>query len=145
MKCPSLAAATNMVTQFASLKFKDDGVEVFWLPPRFYLPTYFEVTTHCQLTYNSTCASDDCCLIKQKVHVASNVTSILVGHVLPGSVCHITLIAVYNPAAIDSGITTTFKIALASEFITMYIYLRRLMLKLHKLSLRFMYAWLEYV
>ena len=72
-------------------------IEVSWTTPR-YLPYWYQQTTSCRLL----CDQESYYLTE--VEVDSSRTASYAKDLLPGSVCLIKLIAVYNPASNDPGI-----------------------------------------
>ena len=81
-----------------------DYVELNWTHPKF-LPERYQLKYMC--TMKRTCAPNH--NINQSVmtnaqNLSSNTTSVRVFDLRPSSICMLFLLAVYNPASIDSGI-----------------------------------------
>ena len=79
-----------------------------WQKPEF-VPDHYQFTTHCQLV----CASTE--YYHNEVPVPAEETTLRVVELMPGSVCRVTLKAVYNPASIDKGLTGTVETSFLSK------------------------------
>ena len=84
------------VSAFAGTDFFD----IFWSPPSI-PPMTYRINVACRLLCNNMEYN------RAKVNRRPYLTTQNVDNLLPGSACTFTLLAVYNPASIDSGITRT--------------------------------------
>ena len=102
--CPS---ATNHTIGTHSLASGFDFVELNWTQPKF-LPERYQLMCVCVTKPSRTpspYSNDSVLTIKQ--NLSSDTTSIRVSHLRPSSKCMLFLLAVHNPASIDSGIMVT--------------------------------------
>ena len=77
-----------------------DRFQISWHTPT-YVPSSYKLSYSCKLIHSESEYT------KRKENLPFSFTSIVVGDLQPGSECVVTLVAVYNPAAIDTGITVT--------------------------------------
>lgn len=86
-------------------KIADRGfhfVEISWDVPD-YEPDHFQLTASCTLI----CDDTSYVYKNSSVTVPSSATSGFLHNLLPGSVCQVKFLAVYNPSTIDPGIKLT--------------------------------------
>lgn len=88
------------MTEFHEIIQSRDSVQCSWKAPE-YLPKEFKLTVECKYD------SEDHNLYSLNTILPPNQTSFILTS-LPAVInCEFTLIAVYNPASIDPGITTS--------------------------------------
>ena len=107
--------ATSLMIPSCSLTSGSDYFELMWKSPQ-YRPEIYERTYLCinLLTCLHNCSVAD--FIRPKVSILhSNSTSFSIRDLRPDSVCVLKLVAVYNPASIDSGIVITSKTLAANK------------------------------
>ena len=108
-KCTFLFLATFRMIK--SLSF-DPGIFSFglsWQKPEF-VPDHYQFIVHCQLF----CAQTG--YYHNDVPLPQIETSLRLCYLRPGSVCQVTVKAVYNPASIDPGLTETVRTAFLSKY-----------------------------
>ena len=90
-----------------SVAFGQDYVMLNWTHPRFQ-PEKYQLNYVC--TMKPTCIPSqetNHSFITKTQNLSSDTTSVTIPDIRPSSICMLFLLAVYNPASIDSGITIT--------------------------------------
>ena len=90
-----------------SLASGSDYVELNWTHPKF-LPERYQLNYVC--TMKPPCAPNrdmNHSVTRNAQNLSSDTTSVRVSDLRPSSICMLFLLAVYNPASIDSGIWVT--------------------------------------
>ena len=84
-----------------------DYVELNWTHPKF-LPENYRLNYICTVKPTSTInhGKNDS-IMENAQNLDSNTTSVRISELHPNSICMVFLLAVYNPASIDSGIAIT--------------------------------------
>ena len=91
--------------QACSLATGLDYIELSWTHPRF-LPESYQLKYMCTLKVTSKYNKKN--YIQEKTRkLNSDTSSVRIPDLHPSSICTLILVAVYNPASIDSGITIT--------------------------------------
>ena len=85
-------------------------IDIMWSAPKL-LPTSYQVGVTCWRMYNGIE------YIRVKLEATPLDTILTIDKLFPGSRCALTLLAVYNPASIDDGITLTIFTLNLSEYI----------------------------
>lgn len=93
-----VAKGTSLMTEFEEFQKGSNYITATWKAPA-YLANHFKLSISC----NYICDHDSLYLMNAYT-VPSYTTSFNFTELAPGSHCYITLIAVYNPASLDSGI-----------------------------------------
>ena len=96
--------ATTQMIRTHSLAFGSDYVKLNWTQPNF-LPEIYELNYMCSM--RSTCTPNfamNNSVTTSAQNLSSETTSVTVSDLCPSSICMLFLLAVYNPASIDSGI-----------------------------------------
>ena len=86
-----------------------DYVELYWNHPKF-LPESYKLKYMCALNDPCISSSEDAensYLMSNIRNLSSDTTSVRISDLRPSSFCTLVLLAVYNPASIDSGIVIT--------------------------------------
>ena len=82
-----------------------DYVEHMWTHPNF-RPQKYQLKYVCTLKPTCTSSHDRSNYIMTETQIlSSDTTSVTIPNLRPSSICMLFLLAVYNPASIDSGIT----------------------------------------
>ena len=81
-----------------SAKADADFIRIKWSAPKF-LPDSYQVDVTCRLMPNETE------YILVNLNARPFATMLTIDKLFPGSLCVFTLLAIYNPASIDDGIT----------------------------------------
>ena len=127
----STTTATSLMIVNYSLKSESDHVQIMWSSPQ-YRPEKYEFTYLC--ITNSTCLRRSChkpiVASIRILKLGSDSTFIRIQDISPNSTCVMKLVAVFNPASIDSGIVFTAKTSAATtgnwrfvwEFNTYYVF-----------------------
>ena len=90
-----------------SVSFGRDYVTLNWTHPRFQ-PERYELSYVCTMKLICTSSHETNRSITTKTqNLSSDITSVRITDIHPGSICMIFLFALYNPASIDFGITIT--------------------------------------
>lgn len=90
--------ATTLMIRNVSVTADDDFIHITWSVPKF-LPASYQVNVSCRLTHTET-------EYMQVMLALSPFDKMLtVDKLFPESDCVFTLLAIYNPASIDDGIT----------------------------------------
>lgn len=105
--CKSLLATALMIT-FHSVSSGMDYIQVHWTLPK-YAPERYQLRYSCQSRSTFLCrdGGDYVTGTMQSLNENFNTTEIKISELHPSSVCKLNLLAVYNPASIDSGIDIT--------------------------------------
>ena len=110
-----LRAATVIMTAFNDSVPSHNNIKVSWTSPEFQ-PYFYQVTSSCKLI------CDTRTYYLTELMMDSNVSACTVPNLLPGTTCIIKLIAIYNPASLDPGITLSASTLYAStRFLTCLI------------------------
>ena len=84
-----------------------DYIELNWTHPRF-LPESYQLKYNCTLKVTSKYNDNEKNYIEEKTKkLISDTNSVTIPDLRPSSICTLILVAVYNPASIDSGIKLT--------------------------------------
>ena len=84
-----------------------DSVKLNWTHPKF-RPERYQLNYVCTMKPTCTPRNDTNHYITTKTqNLSSDATSVTIPDLRPSSVCMLILLAVYNPASIDSGIAIT--------------------------------------
>ena len=103
--------ATKQMICTHSLTTGSDYIALNWTRPKF-LPEKYILNVQCASSLKPTCTfkSDKNKYVRTNAQcLTSDTTSVTISELRPKSVCMLLLIAVYNPASIDSGIVITGK------------------------------------
>ena len=101
-------AATVIMAAFDDCVPSHNEIKVSWTSPEF-KPYFYQLTTSCKLT------CDARTYYLTEVMIDSHVSVRTVPNLLPASTCIIKLIAIYNPASLDPGITLSASTLCASK------------------------------
>ena len=101
--------ATEMMIKEFTIKANSYSFFVSWTRPQ-HLPKEYQYKVACRLW----------CMEKQYFnsltqYLPSDSVEFLMQNLTPGSICTFKLLAVYNPASIDDGISTTINTALTRK------------------------------
>lgn len=100
-------AATKRMIRGHFMASGSDYVELIWTRPKF-LPEKYQVTYTCTVMTRFTPNDDKKNRITSNTqYLSSGTTSFRISDLCPRSICTLILLAVYNRASIDSGITIT--------------------------------------
>ena len=90
-----------------SLVSESDYVKLNWTRPEF-LPEMYQLkyTVTMKTIYTSIHEINDSVMTKT-LNLSSEITSVIISGILPSSICTMNLLAVFNPASIDSGLAIT--------------------------------------
>lgn len=102
--------ATEIMIKNLTIRASEKTFIVKWPAPSL-LPHYYTLKTLCKLMCNQEAYP------LPRDTIPGNETSHTLGHVFSWSACSSNLLAVYNPAAIDTGISHTFDTPTAGEII----------------------------
>ena len=95
--------ATSLMINILTPNSGFDYVELLWTQP-LYLPFKYKLTFSCKCTLENVTHNY---IVPEGVHLSSNCSSFRVSSLFLESECSLRLLAVYNPASIDPGVTTT--------------------------------------
>ena len=87
-----------------------DYVQLNWIHPKF-LPEKYQLHYACRMETCSTNHEKNYSILASTQNLSSNTTFVRISNLRPSSNCSLFLLAVYNPASIDSGIVITGKTA----------------------------------
>ena len=105
--CNSFCLATTKMIDSHSVVSGKDHIMLKWRRPRFQ-PERYQLTYKCTMNTTSKPSQDTNHSINAKTqNVSSNITSFTISGLLPSSIYLLILLAVYNPASIDTGIAIT--------------------------------------
>lgn len=96
--------ATSQMIRFLQPNIESMYIELKWSIPNFF-PSSYTLTYTCCLTSNQTMYMYTTAKVE---NIHSCVHMVNLTDLQPGSTCICTLLAIYNPASIDKGITYTF-------------------------------------
>ena len=102
--------ATALMIRNVSVTAGDDFIHITWSAPKI-LPTSYQVYFSCCLIHTGTE------YMQVKLEASPFYTMLIVDQLFLGSRCVITLLAIYNPASIDDGITHTIFTTNSSVYI----------------------------
>ena len=100
--------ATTLMIRNISAAAGTDFIDIIWSAPKL-LPDSYKVNVTCRLVYNGIE------YVRVRLVATPLDTIVTINNLLPGSRCVFTLLAVYNPASIDDGITRTIFTLSSSE------------------------------
>ena len=84
-----------------------DYFKLNWTHPKF-LPEKYRLNYFCTVKPTSTIKhGKNNSFMENAQNLSSNTTSVRISELRPNSICMVFLLAVYNPASIDSGIAIT--------------------------------------
>ena len=99
-----LRLATEGMIHSHSVKSGSDYVELIWTRPKFF-PKRYQLIDVC--TKKPTCThrhKNSTYVTKRMQNLSSDCNSVKISDLRPSSICILLLLAVYNPASIDTGI-----------------------------------------
>ena len=102
------------MTTFQEVIAGENQLVVLWTPPRFY-PDHYKQTISCRLL----CNQRTYYLKETMVNGMEKLTTS--NALMPGSVCLIKMVAVYNPASIDPGIGLVAHTRYTSRYINVHL------------------------
>ena len=108
--------ATRLMIKNVSAKAGTNYIEIVWSAPKL-LPLSYLINVTCRLLY------DGKEYINKVWEITPLDTILTIGKLYPGSQCLYNLLAIYNPASIDDGITgTIFTLNTSMCAIIIYMY-----------------------
>ena len=103
----STCLATKQMIQACSLARGLDYLKLIWTNPKF-LPERYQLKYMCVVTVTSMFKNvTENFILEETKNLSSVTTSTKISGLLPNITCTLKLLAVYNPAGIDSGIALT--------------------------------------
>ena len=101
------AEATERMIEHSSLNSGLDYVELTWTRPKS-IPEKYEINSLCFMPYTRSYLHNEIEIVNHAFsNLSSSTTSFRISQLRPNSTCVLKLLAVYNPASIDSGIVVT--------------------------------------
>ena len=100
----NIRVATSLMIPSYSVSCGSDYVKLKWAV-RHFRPESFEITYSCSVRQVHMAKNEQTHYVNKTIRsISSNATIIKICDLRPSSVCILNLLAVYNPASIDSGI-----------------------------------------
>ena len=103
----SIRLATRQMIHHYSLTRGLRYLELKWIRPKF-LPEKYQLKYQCTAGCNKKllkCKNvEEKYILQETKNLTSNTTLVRISNLQPGTICRLFLLAVYNPASIDSGI-----------------------------------------
>ena len=101
--------ATSLMVNITSTKASSDSIRIEWSKPMVH-PQFYSMNIACRLLWNR----KNCRCDTFQTHGLRNFLD--VKNLAPGTRCNITILAVYNPASKDNGITLTLDTLRSSKY-----------------------------
>ena len=117
----TFVTATTLMVKNVSAAAGTHFIEIVWTPPKL-LPMSYQVNVVCRLLCNGKEYK------RERLEATPLDTIQTIGKLYPRSHCVYTLLAIYNPASVDDGITRTVLTLNASKYKTIHtIYIHRVL------------------